>query len=244
MRSIPLQGASNFRDMGGYRTIDGLSVRWRRLFRSNHLGRLTDQDVAELHQLGLRTVVDFRDHEENERTRNRTVPGAQAHHLPIDPTVMQGLEAARAAGQAVDGRLAEDLMRDAYRSFARDHARTYRALFALLLEDAAPLVFHCAAGKDRTGFAAAMVLSALDVPPETVMEDYLLTGALWRIDPGTIAGLPPAVGSALARVQPDFLEAAFDTIDNELGGMARYLETQLGVGEKQRERLRALYLEG
>ncbi|HSW20728.1 MAG TPA: tyrosine-protein phosphatase [Ramlibacter sp.] len=242
-RSLGLQGATNFRDLGGYRTAHGRSVRRGRLFRSNHLAGLTDADLAAVGRLGLQTVVDFRHENEVAAAQNRPLPGARALGLPIDPSIRQTLEAAMAAGQVVDEALAQDLMRAFYRGLVLDYADHFAKLFRLLLEDGAPLVFHCSAGKDRTGFAAALVLHVLGVPREAIVQDYLLTPHFWQIDPASVANLPEGVGAVLGGVQEDFLEAAFAAIDTERGGIDLYLERQLGVGSEQRERLRALYLE-
>ena len=173
-RSIALQGASNFRDLGGYPGLGGRTVRWRRLFRSDHLARLSAQDQQALAGLGIARAVDLR----GEAERNAlayTLPGVQYHPLTIEPTVVQRIQEVLRSGASLSPQDAAGLMQDTYRGFVHDNAPRFAALLRMLVERDDPLVFHCTAGKDRTGFAAALILLALGVPREVVMEDYLLT---------------------------------------------------------------------
>src|SRR5262249_16910325 len=157
------------RDLGGYPTLDGRTVRWRQIFRSNHLGRLTAADIEVVQRLGVRRAFDFRGLEE----RAIAVCGVETitvHSLPIEPTVVATLRARLAAGSlSADDAL--EIMRESYRSYVRYNTHSFRALFAHLLKDHAPLVIHCTAGKDRTGFACALVLHALGVADEVIAED-------------------------------------------------------------------------
>jgi protein-tyrosine phosphatase len=130
-----------------------------------------------------------------------------------------------------------------YRGFVRDYAGHFRRFFEHLLAESTPLVFHCSAGKDRTGFAAALILSALGVSREIVFQDYMLTNQLWAIDPLSTGGLPADVTTALGRAEEAFLAAAYETIDLEFGGMDHYLAHELGLRQLQRTRLLDLYLE-
>jgi len=112
------------------------------------------------------------------------------HSLPIEPTVVAALRERLASGVALSSADALDVMRDSYRSYVRHNTQSFRALFAHLLEDRAPLVIHCTAGKDRTGFACALILHALGVPDQTIAEDYLLTNRFYRRDPTASSDLP------------------------------------------------------
>ncbi|MEZ5261759.1 MAG: tyrosine-protein phosphatase [Acidimicrobiales bacterium] len=176
-RDCGLEGPSNFRDLGGYQAADGRIVRWRRIFRSDAL-RLTDADVAVLRdEIGLRLVIDLRTGfefghrdgggNENYVRRNLAV-GAQRVHLPmVDETRIQ--------------RQASDERPIAARSYLKMFERGGPALaeaFSLIAEpDNHPLVFHCAAGKDRTGILAAMLLGLLGVDDDTIVADYALSQA-------------------------------------------------------------------
>ena len=242
-RVLRLQGASNFRDLGGYKAQDGRQVRWGRIFRSDHLGRLTTDDEARLSALGVQRVLDFRGEQERAALPNR-LASATHHALGIEPTVVQRMQDLAAAGQRLTAAVAADLMKELYRGLANDQAHRYAEFFEHLLASETPLVFHCTAGKDRTGFAAALTLQALGVPREVVVQDYLLTNALYQ--PPALPHTTDTPMEALAvlwRVQTDFLEAAFEALDADHGGMDRYLTQRLGVGTAARKALAEKYLE-
>ena len=242
IRHFDLAGASNFRDLGGYPARDGRVVRWRQIFRSNHLGHLTEADIEVLRGLGLRSAFDFRGTEE----RAAAICGLEeiaVHSLPVEPTVVATLRAKLAAAGTLSSADALEVMRDSYRNYVRLSTPSYRALFGHLLDDRAPLVIHCTAGKDRTGFACALILHALDVPDDLIAEDYLLTNRFYRRDPGHSPDLPEEVKQALASVEASFLAAAFDAISADYGGLENYFSDGLGLGATQRARLQARYLE-
>jgi len=131
-RHLDLAGASNFRDLGGYRAKDGRSVRWRQIFRSNHLGHLTEADIEVLRGLGLKSAFDFRGTEER-MAAMCCLRGSQSIRLPIEPTVVAALRARRANGTALSSGDALEVMRDSYRSYVRQNTTSFRALFAHLL---------------------------------------------------------------------------------------------------------------
>ena len=124
-----------------------------------------------------------------------------------------------------------------------DNADRFAALFALLLESDRPLVFHCTAGKDRTGFAAAMILLALGVPRDVVMQDYLLTNTHYRMPDASGSELPREALQVLWRVQEEFLNASLKAVDADFGGVQHYLVNKLGVGPREQARLAELYLQ-
>ena len=241
-RHLNLSGASNFRDLGGYPGKDGRIVRWRQIFRSNHLGRLTEADIELLRPLGLRSAFDFRGAEER-ATAMCGLAEIAVHSLPIEPTVVAALRARLAGGVALSSADALEVMRDSYRNYVRYNTPSFRALFAHLLKDRAPLVIHCSAGKDRTGFACALILHALGVPDETIAEDYLLTNRFYRRDPGASSDLPDDVSQVLGSVQSSFLAAAFDAINADYGDLENYFGDGLGLGAGERAKLQARYLE-
>lgn len=241
-RTLSLTGASNFRDLGGYRGLDGRTVRWRRLFRSDHLAALTPQDAQVLAGVGLTRSVDFRGLVES-AAQSYALPQVRYHALPIEPTVVQRAKELAVAGQQITAPVAVGLMQDTYRAFVSDNAQQFAGLFEQLLAEDSPLVFHCTAGKDRTGFAAALILLALGVSREVVMQDYLLTNALYRRPAGLVSSAPQEVLNVIWRVQEDFLEAALQAVDQDHGGVQRYLERRLGVDDAARSRLAQLYLQ-
>ena len=241
-RSLQLSGASNFRDLGGYVGHQGRSVRWRRLFRSDHLAALTQDDIVALSRHGLARVCDFRGEAERAPLLC-AMPGLSVHFLPIEPTVVQGMSDLLASGHRLTAQDTVRLMQQTYRAFVHHNAAPYAELFRLLLESDTPLVFHCTAGKDRTGFAAALILLALGVPRNVVMQDYLLTNLFFRTPDASASQLPQEVLQVLWRVQEEFLDAALHAVDTDYGGVQPYLETALGVGPKEHQRLAALYLQ-
>ncbi len=241
-RSVSLAGASNFRDLGGYAGHGGRAVRWRRLFRSDHLAGLTADDTRALSDLGLARAVDLRGALES-TAQAYDLQGVRYHPLPIEPTVVQRAQEMARAGQQMTAPIARDLMQDTYRAFVAHNAPQFAALFAHLLDDDSPLVFHCTAGKDRTGFAAALILRALGVSQEVVMQDYLLTNGLYRRPEAVAGSAPQEVLDVIWRVQADFLEAAFEAVERDHGGFERYLAGRLNVGDTARMRLRQLYLQ-
>ena len=209
-RSLNLAGATNFRDLGGYRTTDGRTTRWRRLFRSDHLGGLTPQDRSRLAELGVTRSFDFRGVEERAITPYE-LPGLQQHSLAIEPSVVQNLQLMSDAGRALDAGAAVEVMQDTYRAFVTDYSPRFAQLLAHLLQEDSPVVFQCTAGKDRTGFAAALILSALQVPHDTIVEDFLLTNELFKRQPGAARhDLPEQVTQVLWGVQRPFLDAALE----------------------------------
>ncbi|KRR00985.1 tyrosine-protein phosphatase [Bradyrhizobium valentinum] len=242
-RHFNLSGASNFRDLGGYPTSDGRTVRWRQIFRSNHLGHLSDDDVSVLRELGLRSAFDFRGTEERAAALCG-MPEISVHSLPVEPTVVAALRAIAAAGTPLSTEHAIEVMRDSYRSYVQNNTQRFRALFAHLLEDRAPLVIHCTAGKDRTGFACALILHTLGVSDDIISEDYLLTNRFYRRDPNSGSDLPDEVKQVLGSVQESFLAAAFEVIDAEYGDLESYLRDGLGIGKAERAHLEARYLQG
>jgi protein-tyrosine phosphatase len=241
-RHLNLAGASNFRDLGGYPARDGRAVRWRQLFRSNHLGHLTEADVEVLRGLGVRNAFDFRGTEERAAALC-AVAEISTHSLPVEPTVVAALRAIAARGTALSAADALDVMRDSYRNYVQENTRRYRALFAHLLEDRAPLVIHCTAGKDRTGFACALILHALGVSGDVIAEDYLLTNRFYQRDPSASSDLPDDVRQVLGTVQASFLAAAFEAIDADYGDLEGYFRDGLGLGAAERAQLEQRYLE-
>ena len=157
--------------------------------------------------------------------------------------MVASLRARRATGVALSPDDALEVMRDSYRNYVRDNTASYRALFAHLLEDRAPLVIHCTAGKDRTGFACALILHALGVPDDLIAQDYLLTNRFYRRDPSASSDLPDEVREVLGTVQTSFLAAAFEAIDADYRDLENYFSSGLGIGAEQRARLQARYLE-
>src|SRR6201997_3468284 len=240
IRHLNLQGASNFRDVGGYPASDGRSVRWRKIFRSNHLGHLTDADIGIVRELGVKTAFDFRGSEERTAAVCK-VEEIDVHSLPIEPTVVAALRA-RLQARALSSADALEIMRESYRGYVRLNTHSFRELFAQILKDTAPLVIHCTAGKDRTGFACALVLHALGVPSDVIADDYLLTNRFYRRDPNASPDLPDDVRNAIGSVESSFLAAGFEAVRADYGSLENYFRDGLGLGAAERKELKARYL--
>ncbi len=256
-RRLPLEGGDNFRDIGGYRTEDGRYVRWGRLYRSNDLASLSGSDLRYLASLDVQLVCDFRSVPERSREPNKAivvedVPTVTAE-LPIkvagvDPVDMR--ERIRTGRVSSEG--LERTMVAAYRSFVTDFSDQWADLFERISEPGnLPTIVHCTAGKDRTGFASALVLLALGVPKSTVYEDYLATNRyraghnrwLHRLVP--IYSLFRTRGGdldPLLEARRPYLAASFDAIEERYGSVDGYLEQRLGVTPERRERLRHIFL--
>jgi protein-tyrosine phosphatase len=240
-RHLNLEGASNFRDLGGYPTADGRTVRWRRLFRSNHLGHLTQHDVKVVRDLGVKSAFDFRGVEERVSAAC-VVEEIAVHSLPIEPTVVAALRA-KLQARALSSGDALEIMRESYRGYVRLNTHSFREMFAHLLDESAPSVIHCTAGKDRTGFACALVLHALGVPEKVISEDYLLTNSYYRRDPNSSPDLPADVRQAIGSVEASFLAAGFDAVSTQYGDLEGYFRNGLGLGTPERTTLKQHYLQ-
>lgn len=234
----PITNPSNFRDLA--ENVRSVPVRPHVLFRSDHLGAIDENDCGQIQSLGVRRVLDFRGVDER-ATAVCALPQVQVHSLAIEPTIVQVLAALAESGHRLTEAEVVGYMQDTYRGFVRRSSDRFAEFFQLLLASGEPTVFHCTAGKDRTGFAAALVLHALGATHDEVMRDYLLTNdrlkapsVLWR-------GLDPHVGKVMWGVRPEFLQASFEAIEQDHGDIDAYLRDALGVGSAERDRLRALY---
>jgi protein-tyrosine phosphatase len=240
-RHIPLKGASNFRDLGGYVGQAGRHVKWRTLFRSDHLANLESEDLAQLHNLGLKRAFDFRGVQESQAQAYEW-PHIKRHSLSIEPTVVQRLQAQHLTGKPLTAADALDAMQTTYRDFVKSDSHRFAQLFEHMLDHSEPLLFHCTAGKDRTGLAAALILSALGVSQEDIWQDYLLTNQLYKRNSTGATTLSPDVMKIVWEVQESFLKAALDEIQSRHQGIQNYLSSQLGLTPAAQSKLQSLYL--
>jgi protein-tyrosine phosphatase len=236
-RVLALEAAYNFRDLGGYPTADGRVTKWRTLFRADGLHRLTEADLRVMRDIGLRTVVDLRTADELiERGRfplNAHPVGY--HHVSLMDVIWDpGQAPAESSGAPV-----ADFLLERYIEMIDGAGQRIGDVFAILSDPAAlPAVFHCAAGKDRTGILAALLLSSLGVVDDDVVADYALTGeavprmlAAWK---AAAAANPLAGGEVPATPAPAAFLAA------EPDAMARLLELIRAVHGSTRDYVRTL----
>jgi protein-tyrosine phosphatase len=241
-RAIPLERGSNLRDLGGYPAGDGRRVRFGCLFRSAALADLSPADKERVGALGIRTVCDFRGVEERKRAP-MPIAGAETISLAVEPSVGAGLRDILATREATG----EDLMtllRRAYEDYALGCTAQFARFFALILEPARlPLLYHCSAGKDRTGFASALVLAALGAGWDMIAHDYLATNRLWRRDTVPSRDLSPALAEVLLGAHLELLEDAFAAIRRTDGSIDAYLERALGLDDAKRRSFRDMLTE-
>lgn len=242
-RRIPgLEGATNFRDLGGLTGVDGRSVRFGRVYRSDHLAGLGAGDLERLLALGVTHSIDFRG--VAERAQNPyEYAGLVQRHFAIEPTVAARVAALLARGYIPDAAETVGLMCDTYRGFVERHGPTFGRFLRHLLAHPTPTVFHCTAGKDRTGFATALLLGILGVDRSAILQDYMLTNQCYRRQPSMEGPGPAHVLEVLWQVRPDFLMAAWDAMDRQHGNLARFVAGPVGLTSAQVVQLRHLLLD-
>lgn len=249
-----LDGVPNFRDLGGYRTPDGRVVRRGQVYRSGHLNRLTDADHGKLAALHIRDVFDLRTPEECESAPTRWIGQAPAFHAfaaafgPNDVAAMMELM----ADPAFTGAQARELMIQSMAEFPLSAAPNVAAWVGALAGGHTPSIIHCSAGKDRTGVFSALLLTLLGVDRETVLHDYLrsndvLAANMAAASQALPAGMrmpriAPDVLRALSRVEPEYLEATFQSIDAQCASFEDYRRNRLRIDDSELQRLRARLL--
>lgn len=233
-RLLPLEGLYNVRDLGGYPAGDR-QVRWGMLYRGGDLYGMGEQARKYLESRGLRTVVDFRDSVERSHAPDGELSTLHRNHV-LSINAGNILDLRRMAG----GEAGEAMMCDLYAAMV-DHCRPqYRSFFSILAgEGSAPILFHCSAGKDRTGVAAALILSALGVDRELIFQDYLLSRTYIKEKYQAWLAEEPHL-EPLMTVHRSYLEAALRRIEDKFGGMERFLRDEMNA---DLEKLRTLYLE-
>lgn len=249
-RALPLAQGSNFRDLGGYPAADGRHIRWGVLYRSGATPVLTDADLAQIQALGLKDMIDLRTSEERSLAPTR-IQGVRYAAFSYSLTALMGNQVPNDAGSI-------------YIKFPTLLMPQLRMLFHTLLADEGPLVYNCSAGQDRTGFATAMLLSALGVSRDLIYSDYLLSMTyrhpefeMPKLDPAAQTNNP--IAAYYARVQQDpnyrkptrlldanerpLLQSSFTEIESRWGSVENYLAKEIGVEPADLARLRDEYLE-
>lgn len=236
-RHIPLEGGSNMRDLGGVPLADGARVRRGRLYRSAALNALTPGDTALLANLGLSAVVDLRSPAEQAYAPSRLPPGL-AVIAPGDGGV-GAVPGHKRRPNPVTEADARHMMRDGNRTYPLRMAAAMSALYQTLAEADGGVLFHCAAGKDRTGFAAAVILLAAGASHEAVIEDYMATNAIWNRKSARLSGLPMKAREAVFSARAEYLEAALEAMEKNFGTANDYLTGRCGVALPMLERVSA-----
>jgi protein-tyrosine phosphatase len=254
-RRIELQGQKNFRDLGGYKNVHGKPVEWGALFRSGQLHDLTDADFSVVSNLGLKLIIDFRSEGERDDKPDRIPEGASVLADPIScdaygELVMYVLETGDTS------QLTPDQTLDLFDTIYLDNLEPFQLLLSQVIEsENRPVLFHCSGGKDRTGFAAALILAALQVPLNVIVDDYLLSNKYLEsssqemldefsreIEENT--GTAPTeedlerMNSCLIEVRPEHLLRAFQTVFDAYGTIENYIVQGLGIPQTDIEEFR------
>ena len=254
---IEVTGSRNLRDVGGYRTMDGRELMKGLLYRSDHLSKVTKRDIEKVAALGVKTVYDLRSEEERKRDPQR-LPKIVSMEVVSLPVFYQGLDPYVTARRIVISGDVEEgefhhLMIEAYRAYALDFRSQWSSLLKGLAEPGTlPALIHCTYGKDRTGVAVAIILRSLGVPREKVMEGYLLSNEFWESKTELYSCLancascfrtPRSEVRALMEVRPEYLQGAFEAIDEHYGSFDNYLDQGLGIDKETLERLKTALLQ-
>ncbi|MEM5518034.1 tyrosine-protein phosphatase [Henriciella sp. AS95] len=258
LRLLPLEGGRNFRDLGGYKTSDGRSVKWGKLYRSGVMDGLTDQDYDYLSGLGIQVICDFRTAHERAEEPTEWRAGEIEYLTFPDPEEgdSMGLMAIFQNPDATPEMVSQN-MAQSYAGIAADQAPAYREMFDRLAAGEIPLAFNCTAGKDRTGIGAALLLTALGVPRDTVVADYALSevyvdymeefvGDGQEIPADSpyafLAQLPPEMVAPLMRSDPLYIETALADIEETHGSVMTFLKEEIDVTDEELEAIREALL--
>lgn len=253
-RKLSLQGTPNFRDLGGYETAEGRRLKWGRLYRSSKLSALTENDMRYVSQLGVTLVCDFRQVIEQELEPTNLGHGHPSLYasLPVTPGSQHNfLENLHNGIIAVDD--AAGFMQEINRDFVRNQMPQYAEMFRLLLAGDQQVLIHCASGKDRTGFGAALILDVLGVEEEKIIDDYLLTNQYLSVDreierlsrefrDHTGSAVSEEILRPLLELRPEYLAACFDEIRKGYRSKQHFFETALNLDEEKMALLRERYL--
>ncbi len=254
-RQLSLQGTPNFRDMGGYEAQDGRRLKWGKLYRSSKLSSLTDVDINYVRRLGLTLICDFRQVIEQEL--EPTFLGDEGSHTIASLPVMPG-SASSFMESLYKGIIAVDdsagFMEEINRDFVISQMPQYAEMFQLLLVGDQQLLIHCASGKDRTGFGAALILDVLGVGEEVIVDDYLLTNSYLPVDKeierlskeftdhsGSM--VPEEVLRPMLEVRPEYIRACFEEIRKRYESKQHFYESALCLDNSKVAQLKDRYLD-
>ncbi len=245
LRKVDLQGAVNFRDIGGYKTNDGKTIKWGKIYRAAEINKLTNQDALALEKRKITTDIDFRGLEESKKA-----PDAlwnKANYIRCGA----GSETNQNWMQTLKSTVNGDSLMISYYQKIDSLGLRYKTLFNVLLSqnEKDAIVYHCTAGKDRTGIATALVLYSLGVPKQTIWNDYEASNYYRQSDNNrmiqmiTAFGVSKNVAESMITVKPSYLEATWQAITKQYGSIDAFLEKELGIGKKEKEILRKKYIE-
>lgn len=251
-RRIPLKGQVNFRDLGGIRTQDGRYVKWGTIYRSGKLSNLKKGDLQYFNSLGIKAVMDFRNDIEVNKDPNFSMREDVLYmRIPIGDKEGEeyDLLLSRVKSGKIRGRETKKEFIYIMKQFADTLAKDFEPLIEYFVanKDLNPFLYHCSGGKDRTGFATALLLSALGVERQTIIDEYLMSN-YYRYDLNRrnvrlarLIGIDPETSQYAFLVNEDYIGAAFEVIDTQYGGMDLYLEKKFGLTADVRKELKERY---
>ena len=251
-RLLPMDGSHNTRELGGYKTTDGKTIKWGKLFRSDKLSDISKTDQAYLQNLGIKKIVDFRSEQEKAEDPNIIPTGISYVEMPIsvDGAMRSKIEAVL---KGETDREVQSFLIDANKEFVTNYADVYENFLRGLIDEDTPTLFHCTAGKDRAGFAAAITLIALGVSKEDVINDYMKTNAftqerieeiLDQIELMSLYQSDVEILRPLLGVEQIYIETAFKTAEDKYGSLENFIRDGLNISDEDIQKLRNKFLEG
>lgn len=250
-RKLSMDGSYNTRELGGYKTADGKSVKWGVLFRSDKLSDISLEDQKYLKNLGIQRIVDFRSKAEKTEDPDKIPDGVAYIEMPIevDGAMRTKIEAIL---KGEINRNVKDFLIEANEEFIKNYSHIYSKFLKDLAKEQKPTMFHCTAGKDRAGFAAAITLIAIGVSKEDAINDYMKTNEytakridemISKIELMSLYQTDGELLRPLLGVEREYLEAAFKAAENEYGSIENYIRSGLNISEKEIQQLRSFLLE-
>jgi len=244
-RLVHMQGAVNFRDIGGYKTKDGKEVKWGMVYRSASIAKLTDSDMDTLKNKHIHTVIDFRGHSESAAAPDRLLPGTD---YTLSPAGSDSLPDMKQMATMLKN---DDFLNSFYGEKGAEYAGDrFRPLFQKLMTEkkGEAILYHCTGGRDRTGMATALFLYTLGVPEQTIEADYVasniylgntMSGYTDQIAKAT--GMTPEEVKQKMDLRPELIRAFFASIKSKYGSIENFLQKEMGIGPKEIKLLREKY---
>lgn len=249
--TIQFDGVPNFRDMGGYATNDGRQVKRGLFYRSAALGKMTPADKEKFSALGIKTIFDYRDDEEASKNPDPAFEDVTNIRIPAKLNTLAKMPTNEKTPTSFYKRVTPAMFTELYTQMAFDNPSFQQLMKVAQNPAQLGLLHHCAIGKDRTGIGGAMILLALDVPRETIFEDYLKTNALLQATVEQMATkvretsdeMEMAQFYALMQAREDYLQAVFDGIDTRYSNVDDFLAEQFALTTEKRKNMQQFALE-
>ena len=265
-RRLKFEKLLNTRDLGGFRTKDGKTIKSGLLFRSEYLIKASEADVKQIEKLGLEKVIDFRSYSEKEEQPDPALPGTEFVHLPAEDEAALGIDRDQRSQQSftdflmsqvvADPMFAIGYMSGMYRRFISNRYTTgqYRKFLDIVINAEGPVLWHCTAGKDRAGFAAVIIEEILGIDRDDIIESYLLSNAYLKPEVDYLVGMfektykregpyPSEEVKLFFSAREEYIASLYDEADKEYGSFENFLKEGLGADEAVQGALREKYLE-